>query len=51
MKLIGSGFKYEHGGGSIDRAPAQLGEHADEILAEAGYAESEISQMREAGVV
>jgi crotonobetainyl-CoA:carnitine CoA-transferase CaiB-like acyl-CoA transferase len=51
MTLIGSGFKYEHGGGTIDRPPALLGEHADEVLAEAGYGDAEIAAMREAGVV
>ncbi len=51
MTLIGSGFKLAHGGGEITRAPALLGEHADEILAEAGYDEAEIGEMREAGVV
>ena len=51
MTLIGSGFKLAHGGGEITRAPALLGEHADEILAEAGYDEAEIGEMRDEGVV
>jgi len=51
MTLIGSGFKLAHGGGSIERAPALLNEHADEILAEAGYSEAEVAEMKEAGVV
>ena len=51
MTLIGSGFKLAHGGGEITRAPALLNEHADEILAEAGYEEAEIGEMKEAGVV
>ncbi len=51
MTLIGSGFKYEHGGGSIDRPPATLGEHAEEILAEADYSDGEIAEMRAAGVI
>lgn len=51
MTLIGSGFKLAHGGGSIERAPARLNEHADEILAEAGYSDTEVAGMKEAGVV
>ena len=51
MTLIGSGFKLAHGGGSIERAPARLNEHADQILAEAGYSDTEVAGMKEAGVV
>lgn len=51
MTLIGSGFKLAHGGGEITRAPALLNEHADEILAEAGYSEAEVAEMKETGVV
>jgi crotonobetainyl-CoA:carnitine CoA-transferase CaiB-like acyl-CoA transferase len=32
-------------------APATLGEHTDEILAEVGYSTAEIGQLREQGVV
>lgn len=51
MKLIGSGFKLAHGGGSVDRPPATLGEHAEEILAEADYSSTEIADMRDAGII
>ena len=51
MKLVGSGFKLKHGGGEINRAPALLGEHANDVLAEAGYSDAEVAQMREAGVI
>ena len=51
MTLIGSGFKLAHGGGSIDRPPATLGEHAEEILGEADYSDGEIADMRAAGVI
>lgn len=51
MKVIGSGFKLAHGGGEVTRPPAQLGEHADEVLAEAGYSEKEVEALRAAGVV
>jgi crotonobetainyl-CoA:carnitine CoA-transferase CaiB-like acyl-CoA transferase len=51
MKLVGSGFKLNHGGGEINRPPALLGEHAEDVLAEAGYSDAEIAGMREAGVI
>ncbi|MCB1509944.1 MAG: CoA transferase [Hyphomicrobiaceae bacterium] len=50
LKLIGSGFMLDEGNGTIDRAPALLGENTDEILAEAGYSEAEISEMRASGL-
>ena len=37
LNLIGSGFRLAHGGGGIDRPPAAPAEHAEEILAAAGY--------------
>src|SRR5581483_778578 len=49
--FVGSGFRLAHGGGSIDREPALPGEHAEEILAEAGYGAGEIAAMREEGVI
>jgi len=50
MTLIGSGFKLAHGGGVVDRAPAVLGEHTDEILTEADYSPDEIEAMRGDGL-
>lgn len=44
-------FKFAHDGASIERPPARLGEHTDEILASAGYSTSEIASMRKAGAV
>lgn len=44
-------FKFAHGGASIERPPPRLGEHTDEILASAGYADREIAAMRRAGAV
>src|SRR5215470_6444618 len=51
IKVVGSGFRMEHGGGSIDRPPARLGQHTDEVLREAGYGDQEITEMRDARVV
>ncbi|MEM9358851.1 MAG: CoA transferase [Pseudomonadota bacterium] len=51
MTLIGSGFKLAHGGGEVDRAPATLGEHSAEVLLEAGYSDTEVSEMRDAGII
>jgi crotonobetainyl-CoA:carnitine CoA-transferase CaiB-like acyl-CoA transferase len=49
--LVGSGFRLAHGGGSVERPPPMLGEHSQEILAEAGYASGEIAMLRSEGVI
>ena len=51
MTLIGSGFKLEHGGGSIDRPPAAPSEHTKEILEAAGYDAAEIESFRKEGAI
>jgi crotonobetainyl-CoA:carnitine CoA-transferase CaiB-like acyl-CoA transferase len=51
IQVVGSGFRLEHGGGSIDRPPAKLGQHTDEVLGEAGYSAAEIAEMHTAKVV
>ena len=51
VRVVGSGFRLEHGGGSVDRPPARLGQHTDEVLQEAGYAASEIAEIRRAEIV
>jgi crotonobetainyl-CoA:carnitine CoA-transferase CaiB-like acyl-CoA transferase len=51
IKVVGSGFRLEHGGGSVERPPASLGEHTDEVLREAGYADADIAEMRQQSVV
>ncbi len=51
IKVVGSGFRLEHGGGSVDRPPARLGQHTEEVLGEAGYSAAEIAEMRAGKVV
>ncbi len=51
MRLVGSGFRLAHDGPDIEREPPTLGEHTDEILAEAGYAPAEIERLRRDRVV
>lgn len=51
IKIVGSGFRMEHDGGSIERPPATIGQHTDEVLREAGYSAAEIAEMRAAKVV
>ncbi|MBS0518744.1 MAG: CoA transferase [Proteobacteria bacterium] len=51
IKVVGSGFRLEHGGGSVERPPATLGQHTDEVLGEAGYSPAEIAEIRRAEVV
>jgi crotonobetainyl-CoA:carnitine CoA-transferase CaiB-like acyl-CoA transferase len=50
VRLVGSGFRLEHGGGSVERPPARLGEHTDEVLEEAGYSAAEITEIHRAKV-
>ncbi len=44
-------FKYAHGGPSIERPPARLGKHTDEVLASVGYSAAGIAALRKAGAV
>ena len=44
-------FKYAHGGPSIERPPARLGEHTDEVLASVGFSAAEIAALHQTGVV
>jgi crotonobetainyl-CoA:carnitine CoA-transferase CaiB-like acyl-CoA transferase len=51
LRLVGAGFRLAHGSPGLDREPPTLGQHTDEILAEAGYSTAEIERLRRDVVV
>jgi crotonobetainyl-CoA:carnitine CoA-transferase CaiB-like acyl-CoA transferase len=51
LRLVGAGFRLAHGSPGLDRPPPTIGEHTEEILAEAGYAPAEIERLRRDAVV
>jgi len=44
-------FESAHGGPSIERPPARLGKHTDEVLTQIGYDAGEIVALRKAGAI
>jgi crotonobetainyl-CoA:carnitine CoA-transferase CaiB-like acyl-CoA transferase len=46
-----SAFKLAHGGARVDAPPPAFGQHTDAILAELGYAEAAVADLRRAGAV
>jgi crotonobetainyl-CoA:carnitine CoA-transferase CaiB-like acyl-CoA transferase len=44
-------FKFSHDGPSIERPPARVGEHTDEVLAAVGYTAEQIVALRRSGAV
>lgn len=50
-KTLTSGFQADKDGPAITRISPNLGEHTQEVLAEAGYTDGEIADMRNTGVI
>jgi crotonobetainyl-CoA:carnitine CoA-transferase CaiB-like acyl-CoA transferase len=44
-------FMFEHGGPSLERPPARVGEHTDEVLSALGYTADQIAALRRGGSV
>lgn len=44
-------FTFAHGGPSIERAPAGVGEHTDQVLSAIGYDVEQIAALRKAGAI
>jgi len=51
LRFMGSGFQLAHGGGSLDHAAPALGQHTDDVLAEAGFSGAEVAALRRASVI
>jgi crotonobetainyl-CoA:carnitine CoA-transferase CaiB-like acyl-CoA transferase len=51
ITLATTGFKLAHGNAALERGFAQVGEHVDEVLGEAGYSKDEILGFRAEGVI
>jgi len=44
-------FTFAHDGPSIERPPARVGEHTDEVLEAIGYTREEIAALRRSGAI
>src|SRR5579863_1378192 len=51
LRMLGSPLKLSAQPVSFRRPPPTLGEHTDQVLAEAGYTAAEIAGLRDAGVI
>jgi crotonobetainyl-CoA:carnitine CoA-transferase CaiB-like acyl-CoA transferase len=51
LKMLGSPLKLSGQPVSFRRPPPTLGQHTDQVLAEAGYTAAEITGLRDAGIV
>jgi crotonobetainyl-CoA:carnitine CoA-transferase CaiB-like acyl-CoA transferase len=44
-------FTFAHDGPSIERPPARVGEHTDEVLAAVGYRAEQLAALRRSGAI
>ena len=51
LKMLGSPLKLSAQPVSFRRPPPTLGQHTDQVLAEAGYTAAEITALRDAGII
>lgn len=51
VTLATTGFKLSHGNAELVRGFATLGEHAEEVLAESGFSEQEIAELKKDGTI
>ncbi len=51
VKMLGLPFEFSATAPSIRRAPPTLGQHTDEVLADLGYDEFDIAELRERGLI
>ena len=51
IRIGTTGFQLEHGNARLERGFAEVGEHADAVLGDAGFTSSEIADLRSAGVI
>jgi crotonobetainyl-CoA:carnitine CoA-transferase CaiB-like acyl-CoA transferase len=51
VKLLRHPLEFSTGRAEVRRMPPMSGEHTDEILREAGYADAEIAALRQEGAI
>ena len=49
-RVVGQPIIMSGADSAIERPPPTIGQHTDEVLAQAGYSEDEIAGFREAGI-
>jgi crotonobetainyl-CoA:carnitine CoA-transferase CaiB-like acyl-CoA transferase len=48
---VANPIKFQNAPTHYDRAPPTLGQHSDEVLREAGYADDDIEKLRKGGII